>query len=226
MSVDLKTGKHKIICSYPGLNMQPAFTPSGNRAVLCLSGGRGNSELYLYDPSACKKAGRKVFKPLTNNRGHNVSPCVLANNDVVFCSDFASGQPQIYYLNMKTKQVRRLTSGKGYCAAPSYCAKTNKLVYIRPVKGAFQLFSLSLDNLNAVGETQITSCAGSKQEPSWSECGRYIIFSIDQNYSKRQKVPQIAAMNYNSGQIRIMTNDQTPKSFPRWCPRPIWSELA
>ena len=184
-----------------------------------MSGGRGNSELYLYNPAVCKKLGKKVFKQLTNNKRHNVSPCVLPDNNVIFCSNYGSSQPQIHYLDMKTKNTRRITNGRGYCAAPSYCAKTNDLVYIRSVRGVFQLFTISLDNMNSIKETQVTKCAGNKQEPSWSECGRYIIFSVENG----KKTPQIAVMNYKSGKVRVMTHDSAPKSFPRWTNQLVWA---
>lgn len=213
MSVDLRTGKHNIICSYAGLNMQPAFSDDGKTAVICLSGGKGNSELYLYDPRLCKKAGKRVFKPLTKNGAHNVSPCMLAGGDVIFCSDYETGLPQVYHLERATGKTKRLTGGEGYCAAPAYCTKTNMLVYTRPVKGVFQLFTLSLNDLEAVDERQITSCQGNKHEPSWSECGRYIAFSLDQ---------QIAALNYKSGKIRVLTSGVEPKSFPRWTGQELW----
>jgi tol-pal system beta propeller repeat protein TolB len=216
MSVNLKNGVHNVICSYPGLSMQPSFTADGSKAVICLSGGRGNSELYLYDPRLRRRFGKKVFIQLTKNGGHNVSPCVLPNNDVVFCSNFETGSPQIYYFFIKTKKCVRLTSGRGYCAAPAYCVKTNMLTYIRPIRGQFQLYTLSLDNIYATKETKITHCVGSKQEPSWSECGRYIIFSIDRPNSKKQHISQIGILNYKSGKIRVMTHDPHPKSFPRW----------
>jgi len=223
MSIDLRTNKHKIICSYAGLNMQPAFSADGKTSVVCLSGGKGNSELYLYDPRLCKKAGKRVFSPLTRNGAHNVSPCMLENNDVVFCSDFQTGLPQIYYLERKTKKIRRLTNGEGYCAAPSYCAKTNILVYTRPVKGVFQLFSLSLDNFEEVQEQQITFCQGNKHEPSWSECGRYIAFSLDLSDKKNKRfVSQVAALNYKSGKIRVLTRGPEAKSFPRWTGQKLW----
>jgi tol-pal system beta propeller repeat protein TolB len=226
MSVDLNTGKHRIICSYPGLNMQPSFTKDGSRAVVCFSGGRGNSELYFYDPRLCKKVGQKVFKQLTKNRGHNVSPCVLPNKNVVFCSDYETKMPQIYYLDIKKRRSRRLTGGKGYCAAPSFCEKTNMLVYVRPLGGTFQLFTLSLDDLSNVSEQQITFCEGNKHEPSWSQCGRYVIFSLDRPDKRGKRVPQVAVLNHKSGKIRILTHDNSHKSFPRWTSQGIWAKIV
>lgn len=217
MSVNLKTGKHSVVCDYNGLNMQPSFSKDGKRVVVCLSGGRGNSELYLYDQALCKRMKRRVFKQLTRNGSHNVSPCMLPNDDLVFCSNYETGMPQIYYLNMKTKEIKRLTGGKGYCAAPSYCEKTNMLVYSRPINGTFQLFAFSLDDINNIQERRLTFCEGNKHEPSWSKCGRYIAFSFDKANAAGKKISQIAALNYHNGKIRTLTVSNEHKSFPRWC---------
>ncbi len=215
MAVDLRTRRRKIVFSYDGLNMQPSFSKDGSKAVLCLSAG-GNSELYLYDKKMCQKAGKRVFKKLTRNKGNNISPCLLPSGNVIFCSDYQTGSPQIFILNARTKRVFRLTNGRGYCAAPSYCEKTNSIVYTRILNGAFQLFSLNLNNLNNLQEKQMTFDNADKREPTFSECGKYVIFSHSERDSLALKVPQIAILNLNSGRIRVLTSGKEPKSYPVW----------
>ncbi len=218
MSVDLKNRRHKVICSYDGLNMQPSFSQDGTRAVLCLSGGK-NSEIYLYDYALCKKFNKRLFVQLTFNKGNNASPCLLPNNDVIFCSDFEFGAPQIYCLNRKARKAYRLTSGRGYCAAPSYCAKNDSVVYTRALNRVFQLFTLNLDDLE---EKQLTFGPGDKHEPAFSECGRFVVFSYDQEYKKGHKTFQIAVLNRHSGNIRVLTTGKEPKTFPRWSKEPFF----
>ncbi|MBD3231134.1 hypothetical protein GF322_00575 [Candidatus Dependentiae bacterium] len=215
MSINLETKQNKIICSYDGLNMQPSFSPDGKKAVLCLSGGK-NSELYLYDYNLCKKYNKRVFVPITKNCGNNSSPHLLENGDIIFCSDYQTGYPQIYYYKKAKKTIKRLTSGHGYCAAPSYCPKTNNIVYTRIVNGTFQLFTLNLDNFKNIVEKQITFGPGDKHEPSFSPCGNFIAFSYDFPSKNPYKVAQIAALNCNSGNIRVLTSNQYHKSYPRW----------
>lgn len=220
-SIDIRSMKQRVICSYDGLNMQPSFSGDGGQAVLCLS-SKGNSELYLYDQSVCKKLKRRVFKQLTNNGANNVSPCLTPNGDVIFCSDYQTGSPQIYLLDAKTAKMRRLTSGQGYCTSPSWCAKTNAIVYTRRVHDTLQLFTLDL-NSPTVKERQLTYNEGDKIEPVWSECGKYVAFS----YSCRDReespiVPQIAVLNTMSGKVRIITAGNEPKSYPAWVNAPFY----
>ncbi len=224
MSYDLKTGQQRVVCSYDGINMQPSFSQDGVRAVLCLSSGaRGNSELFLYDQRECNRLGRRVYTQLTNNLGNNASPTLLPNDDVIFCSDFETGSPQIYYLDRKQNVTRRLTSGRGYCAAPSYCLATNTVIYCRFIKGYFQLFTVNLNEKNRV-ERQLTTSVGDKQEPVWSDCGRYAVFSYDcKEKGARKAVSQIAVLNMASKKIKVLTSGNEPKSFPCWVNEPYYA---
>jgi Tol biopolymer transport system component len=201
--------------------MQPSFSEDGSRAALCLSGS-GNSEIYMYDLALCKKMGKRVFTQLTHNKGSNVSPCLLANDDLIFCSDFQTGSPQIYYRYAKTQAVKRLTSGKGYCAAPAHCPISNKIAYTRYANGTFQLFTLSLNNKNAK-EQQLTFNAGDKLEPTWSACGKYLAFTYaNLNKKSGKRTHQIAVLNTQSNIVRVLTDSPEPKSFPTWTGRTLY----
>jgi tol-pal system beta propeller repeat protein TolB len=222
MFVDLNTQKHNIVCSYDGLNMQPSFSSDGVQAALCLS-GKGNSEIYLYDQQVCKSLGKKTFKQLTNNKGNNVSPCLLPSGDLVFCSDFQTGSPQLYLKNAATGVIKRLTNGKGYCASPNYNNTTKQIVYTRYAHGAFQLWSLDLSSPHP-HEKQLTFNAGDKLEPAWSACGKYVAFTYakyDQKLKKRTS--QIGIFNTQSSNIRIMTSGPELKSFPCWTSRNLYA---
>ncbi len=222
MALDLFSKKQRIICSYDGLNMQPSFSDSGHQVVLCMSGSSGNSELYLYDQRLCHKLKRRVFQRLTKNHGSNASPCFLPGGNIIFCSDYQTGYPQIYHLDRKHKETRRLTTGRGYCAGPSYNHKRNAIVYTRFRNGTFQLFTLDLDDPDA-RERQLTFSRGDKNDPSWSPCGKYIAFTFDfKNKKTGRKIPQIAVFNCRSGKIRIVTSGGVPKSFPAWTDKSYW----
>ncbi|KKP22962.1 MAG: Protein TolB [candidate division TM6 bacterium GW2011_GWF2_28_16] len=219
-SFNFSNKNSNTICSYDGINMQPSFSKDGSKVALCMSGGK-NTEIYLYDAATNKKLNKKVFKQLTKNNGNNVSPCLLDNGNLIFCSDFQTGLPQIYLLDIKNNKTTRLTNGTGYCAAPTYCEKTNSITYTRSVNGTFQLFSLNLSNLENLEEKQLTFNFGNKHEPDISQCGRFVLFSYDFEYKKGAQTQQIAVLNINSGRIRVLTQTTAPKSFPKWSKTPI-----
>lgn len=220
-SLDMRSKQQRIISSYDGLNMQPSFSHDGGQVVLCFS-SKGNSELYLYDQATCRHLKRRVYKQLTNNGANNVSPCLMHNGNVIFCSDYQTGSPQIYFLDRKTNQTKRLTSGQGYCTSPSWCAKNNAIIYTRRVNGTLQLFTLDLDD-SRLQEKQLTHNDGDKVEPVWSDCGKFVAFSyLCRDQESAPIIPQIAILNTMSGKIRVITAGNEPKSYPAWVNVPFY----
>ncbi|MBY0352894.1 hypothetical protein K2W90_00845 [Candidatus Babeliales bacterium] len=216
MAFNMASKQQHNICAYNGLNMQPSFSPDGTQVALCMSANSDNSEIYLYDQRLCAQLKKRVFKQLTHNNGNNSSPCLLPNGGLVFCSDFQTGNPQLYHLNRETNKIRRLTNGQSYCAAPAYNAKKNALVYTRYINKNFQLFSMQLHE-DRIVEKQLTFGPGDKIDPTWSTCGHYIAFTYDiKNEETGKKIPQIATFNCDSRNIRVLTHDNFPKSFPAW----------
>jgi len=215
------TRTHNVICSFDGLNMQPTFSPDAVQTVLCLS-KTGNSELYLYDQNVSKQKKQRIYKQLTHNKGNNSSPCLLPNGNIIFCSDYQTTIPQIYMMTANHKTVRRLTNGRGYCAAPAYCQRTNRIAYTRYVKRVFQIFMIDLDE-QTPRERQLTFTQGDKVEPTWSECGRYVAFTYGTRDPKTGKLTnQIAVLNIMSGVIRVLTTSKEAKSFPCWTSRMLY----
>ncbi len=223
MSVNVHNCKQRTICSADGLNMQPSFSDDGKQVALCMSGKRGNTEVYLYDQEVSKTKNKRIYKQITHNHGNNTSPCLLPNGDIVFCSDFQTGSPQIYYLDTKKHVTRRLSSGKGYCAAPSYHTESRNVVYTRLIDGGFQLFSLNIDDARH-REIQLSFGSGDKIDPAWSPCGRFVAFTYDTKDAKSNKrIPQIGILNCASKSIRIVTHSRQPKSFPTWINKPFYA---
>lgn len=216
-SFNLSDKSQQTICSYDGLNMQPSFSQDGSQAVLCMSSKNGNCELYLFDKELCKKYGKRIFKQLTHNGGTNTNPCLLSNGNVIFCSDFQTGSPQLYYLDLNKKSIKRLTRSGLYCAAPNYNQKHHAVVYTKAHEGTFQLFKLDL----TTGKDEIlTTQPGDKLDPCWSPCGSYVAFTYDfKNPDSGKNIPQIAIYNLKSKKIRFVTRGNEPKSFPAWTSR-------
>lgn len=218
--INLKSNKQSTLIAADGLCMQPSFAADGNSAVIC-SSQTGQSELYLYF-IADKQGNRNILKQLTFNKANNSRPCFLPNGDVVFCSDFERHVPQIHYFDRKSRELRRLTSGKGLCAAPCYNPVNNSIVYVRYVDKQFQLFSLYLGHKHPI-EHQLTFDAIDKQEPSWSPCGNYILYtSQDPSQKMYKKNRQIAVLNIHSKQTHLMTSGENDKSFPSWTAQTLY----
>lgn len=195
-------GKKTIASDFDGLNMIPAFSKDGKKLVYCLSRGDGSCQLYL-----CEKG---VFRRITHNTGNNISPTLADNGKTVyFCSDYETGSPQIYGYHIDKDELERITDG-GYCAAPRYCEKMNKLAYGKLISGTMQLF---IYDLMTKKHEQITFNPGNKEEYSWSPCGTKLIYNQEIDGKGR-----IAMINLHDRESYFITAKNADCSYPDWSP--------
>ena len=199
MYIDLQGNRHAA-SNFEGLNMLPSFSLDGKISVFCASRGQGNCQLYYCAPG--------VFKKLTHNEGNNVSPTITADaSKIYFCSDYKSGYPGIFLLNIQSGVTEELVSS-GMC--PSYSDKIRKLAYLKKVAGVVQVFVYDIDTHTS---EQLTKNDGDKDECCWSSCGNYIYYSVCNGYSSR-----IAAMNVLSREQKWITNAQDVCTYPAASP--------
>lgn len=199
-------GKRKIICSFDGLNMQPTFSDDGKKIVFCLSKD-GTSQLYLSYINHV--SGQRHFDRLTFNNGDNIAPCFVDNTHVAFISDYKTGKPQVYLLDLKTKGIEPITDG-GYCACPAYSSVRKQLVYSKMMGAGMQLF---VYDFKTGTHTQITQGGSSKEEASWSPCGNYIIFGSNKGMESR-----IAQVHVPTKKIKYVTSEQDNCTYPTCSP--------
>jgi len=206
MTVDMHKTR-RIASNFEGINMVPAFSGDGTKGVYCASRCDGTCQLYYFEKS--------IFKKITHNGGANVSPTMSSDgNEIYFCSDFETGHPQIYKLAVRTKKIDRLTH-EGYCATPALNEKHHSLAYTKKVGAEMQVFML---DLNTMAHTQLTHDKGSKQECSWSPCGNYLLYSLDQRNASR-----IVMYNMLSGTKKFLTDASVVASYPSWSP--VYNQL-
>lgn len=203
--------KRQVMCCFDGLNMQPTFNKNGKEVVFCLSKD-GSSQLY--HSYVDNKSGKRRCDRLTDNSGNNFGPCYLDDHHVAFVSDFATRRPQIYIMDLRNKNMQRITDG-AYCACPAYCPVSNKLVYSKMVDGAMQLCEY---DCQLKKHKQLTQGPGSKEEPSWSSCGNYILFGVNEGLKSR-----IAQLNLLTGKVKYVTTAQDHCTYPSCSP--VYSEF-
>ncbi|MBL4588397.1 hypothetical protein JKY79_03565 [Candidatus Babeliales bacterium] len=226
-SINVVNGKKQLCVKGKGLNMQLIYNAEGDKSLMVMSGGKGNSELFISEKDI--DSGEMVTHALTKNRGTNSSPLFLPNGDIIFCSDFETRSPQLYYLYNKTKKTVRLTGAGGYCASPSYCPESDSLVYTKPKNGIFQLYTLSLkgfDGKNYPRETQLTSDRGNKTDPVWHPNGLLVAFVYEFINTVGKQERQIALLNHRSKAIHVVTRGSGRKGFPAWIDKAWWHAQA
>jgi len=205
MMTDLK-GNKSVATSFEGLNMLPAFSLDGAEAIVCLSAG-GSSQLYRYAHD--ERAKKSRYTRLTKNDGNNLSPSIMENGNILFCSDFQTRSPQIYIMDRYGDNICCITTG-GFCTSPSYSQKSGKITYSKIVEGYSQLMVYDISNKKTI---QLTSDPVHKTEASWSPCGNYLLFSADNTKTKRLAVESLLTKE------RIYITDGSFRySYPSWSP--------
>lgn len=197
-------GKRKVICSFDGLNMLPAFSDDGKHIVFCLSKD-GTSQLY----HSYIKRGKRIYERLTHNEGRNISPCFIDSDTIAFVSDYLTSRPQVYTMKLSTQKITPVTNG-GYCACPDYCKVNKKLLYSKMVSGAMQIF---VYDFTTGQHEQVTTGYESKEEGSWSACGNFVIFAARHRLQSR-----IARYNFVTGKMKYMTPASQNCTYPAWSP--------
>lgn len=203
MTTDLQ-GNKEVAVSFNGLNMEPAFSEDGNEVVMCLS---QNESTQIYSYSYNNKNGEPTYTQLTHNDGNNISPTLMENGDVIFCSDYQRGKPHIYRLKRKRGIVKRLSSG-GSCYNPAYSRAAQKVAYSQMIEGTAQIV---VYDFKTKQEKQVTFGNGHKIECSWSPCGNYLAFSYEAGKQKR-----IAVHSLLTNKRRYLTSASQRCSYPSW----------
>ncbi len=203
MWTDLK-GKRHVATSFDGLNMLPSFSEDGKDIVLCLS-AEGSSQIYRYHYNKNKKQAE--YQRLTENDGNNLSPVILSNGSIAFCSDFETKRPQIYIMDKNGNDIRRISQG-GCCTSPSYSPVKNKIAYSKLVEGVSQILVYDIDTEQT---KQVTHDRAHKEESSWSPCGNYLVFSVSDIKTKR-----LAVYNLLTNKRRFITDANYRYSYPCW----------
>lgn len=198
-------GKRRVVCSFDGLNMQPAFSEDGNEIVFCLSKD-GSSQLYR----SYSSGGARKYIRLTHNKGNNFAPCFINKKTIVFVSDYKTKSPQLYLMDIKTQKITPITS-KGYNACPSYSQAKNQIVYSKMISGKMQLF---VYDCSSGKHTQITTGTRfSNEEPTWSPCGNFIVYCANEGFNGR-----IVRLNMATKKKRNITPKHWNCSYPSWSP--------
>lgn len=198
-------GKRRIICSFDGLNMLPAFSDDHKNIIFCLSKD-GSAQLYH---SFLDHHHKRVFNRMTHNDANNLSPCYIDDHTVAFASDFKTKHPAIYFIDMKSLKITPITTD-GYCACPAYCKANNKLLYSKMIGHGMQIFTY--DCSTKVHE-QVTTGSESKEEGCWSPCGNFIMFAARLHGKSR-----IARYNVLTGKMQYITPASEHCTYPAWSP--------
>jgi TolB protein len=146
--------------------ISPAFLPDGHIAVALDLAGR--TSIYLlsdtYEPSTA----------LTSSRAIDVSPSFSSDGAKMAFASGRYGSPLIFLLDMKTKEVRRVTFKGKYNTSPSMSPDGRFIAYSSMLPEGHRIF---VHDLATGRDTQVSFGPGNDEEPTFGPDGYFIAFS-------------------------------------------------
>lgn len=158
---------------------------------------------------------------ITDNELFEESP-VFSNNSrkIIFTRELkdpknpkASGNGEIFSIDLKTKKETRLTNKEGYDSGAVFSPDGKKIAFYGYDQST-KFFDIYLMNADGSAVEKLTDDAPEDYSPSWSPDGNWIAFTRgdSKNYD-------IWAINVNSKEFIRLTDDPKRDESPFWCPR-------
>ncbi len=170
-TIELSTGKRKIIANFPGINSAPSFSPDGKIIAMGLSDKKDKSkvDLYLYNIK------NKKFTRLTRV-GTNTSPKFSQDGKNLLFTSNRSGGVQIYKINLASKRVSQITDiEQGVQNFDAQFLPDNKRVVMMNQMesgGAIRIVVLNLLNK----KMEIISAGPTDKSPTLSSNGQMVLY--------------------------------------------------
>ena len=188
-----------------------------------LSGGSGYFDTrIIYTAESGPKANRVRRLAIMDQDGANaqyltdgsamaLTPRFSPNGDMVTYMNFASGNPQVYLLQLSTGRQQQLASVGAITFAPRFSPDGGTVAFSVEQGGATNIYSVSTSGGQPM---QLTSGSAIDTGPCFSPDGSRIIFESDRGGS-----PQIYMMGAGGGNAQRISFGQGSYSTPVWSPK-------
>jgi TolB protein len=207
-SIELPTGRRRVVSAYPGLNAFPAISPRGSEMALSLSKD-GCVEIY-----SASLDGQRPRRLTRSHGGIAASPCWSPKGTQIAFVSNRGGGAQIYTMNPDGSNVRRLLSGFSYVTSLDWSPTGNSIAFSSRYGGTLQIFVLDVDTRKV---RQVTFDSASHENPSFAPNGIHIVY--------------VTTAGYESGLYIVDTRDTESKPYPLTSMKgnetyPAWSPVG
>lgn len=165
----------------------------------------GAKEVFMSDYDGANEV------QLTNNGTINLSPTFSTDGESIFFTSYLDGNPQLYRLDIATREVTPLNKHKGLVVAPAVSPDGNKIACVLTRDGNAEIYVLDLDGRII---KRLTRTPAIESAPTWSPDGDLIAFSSDRTGS-----PQLYVMDADGFNVTRVTWDGSYNDSPVWARR-------
>ncbi len=130
---------------------------------------------------------------------------------LLYTTYFSKGFPDIYEINLNTRQRRALISFKGTNTGATYSPDGREIAMVLSGTGNPEIY---VSNAQARNMRRISYTSSLESDPAWSPDGRQLVFASDRSLGK----PQIYTVSSSGGSARRL-----PTNISGYCAEPDWN---
>jgi serine/threonine protein kinase len=198
---------------------QPDWSPDGQRLVF-ISPCDGNQEYYYNSALYIINVDGSNMSPLSTTPGGDFDPNWSPDGTkIVFTSTRSGGRPQIYVMDLQTKESKLLSTEYSRDWQPSWSPDGSKIAFITNRKGPYQVWTMDADGENQ--QLFSHSPTSNDTHPTWSPDGKLLLFTQTeiQGY-----IPHLVVAPLEDGGLREykLNHDPIPMREARYSPDGFW----
>ena len=137
--VDLRTQARQMLTREPGLQHQAAWSPDASRIAYIAGKGYRTLEIYVMNPDGSER------RQLTQNRAHEFSPAWSPDGTRLAFSSDASGDYEIWLMDVPTLTATQLTVSAGLDTDPAWSPDGHRIAFTTNRSGRLELWVMRTD---------------------------------------------------------------------------------
>ena len=148
--------------------MSPRFSLSQPDEITYVALGKDYSRIYLYNLTTGRRESLGEFD------GQVLAPRFSNDGNKIAFSIIRGGNTDVYMMDLRSRQITRLTNDPGIDTSPSFSPDGSQIVFTSDRSGSARLYVMRADGS---GQRPISRGGGLYTAPSWSPTGNLIAFT-------------------------------------------------
>lgn len=148
--------------------MSPRFSLSQPDEITYVALGKDYSRIYLYNLTTGRRESLGEFD------GQVLAPRFSNDGNKIAFSIIRGGNTDVYVMDLRSRQITRLTNDPGIDTSPSFSPDGSQIVFTSDRSGSARLYVMRADGS---GQRPISRGGGLYTAPSWSPTGNLIAFT-------------------------------------------------